>query len=191
MRFNSRQEAIEALRKEVEKMSQIALSTPANFKELSTAISAAGNNVSASTLMRIWGYIESKSSPYVSTLDILSKYVGYHDFNQFCEPSDSDDSDDVISPRISVSRDLEERDRVRLTWEPGRVCMLRYLGGEQFVVEESHNSKLKPTDTFSCALIIDGEPLYLDHLTHQGEPPTAYICGKRSGIHFTIFKRKE
>jgi hypothetical protein len=39
-------------------------------------------------------------------------------------------------------------------------------------------------DTFLCGLIIEGEPLYLDELQHNNEPPVAYVCGKKGGVRF-------
>ena len=42
--------------------------------------------VSASTLMRLWGY-RSGGVPRQTTLDVLARFVGYEDYVQFCRPS--------------------------------------------------------------------------------------------------------
>ena len=44
--------------------------------------------VSASTLMRLWGY-RSGGVPRQTTLDVLARFVGYEDYVQFCRPSPS------------------------------------------------------------------------------------------------------
>ena len=79
---------------------------------------------------------------------------------------------------------LRPGDRLRLTWRPDRVCEVRYEGDLRFTVEASVNTRLQPGDRFQCALLIEGEPLYLDQLCQGMHPPVGYVCGKRDGIRF-------
>ncbi len=175
------------MRLTVERRFGAGVSTPAEFNRLSEDIGMRiGVSLSASTLMRLWGYVASAARPNMSTLNTLARYAGYRDFGQFVNHGgdDSEASEDVVSPRITVAEDLAVRDRVRLTWQPNRECVVRYLGDEQFVVEHALATKLHAGDTFSCALIIEGEPLYLDNLVRAGHPPVAFVCGKRGGVRF-------
>jgi hypothetical protein len=57
-------------------------------------------------------------------------------------------------------------------------------GDLQFRVIASENTRLKAGDTFECSLIIEGEPLYLDHLKQTGQQSISYVCGKLSGVFF-------
>ena len=185
--MNDLEKNVATLRELVERYFGTVVKTPSDFKRLKKDIDARiGVSLSASTLMRVWGYVSSYARPNASTLNALARYVGYSDFRQFIDNggADRDSSEDVVSPRISVSEDLEVRDRVRLTWQPNRECVVRYLGDEQFVVEHALATKLHAGDTFSCALIIEGEPLYLDNLVRAGHPPVAFVCGKRGGVRF-------
>ena len=61
-------------------------------------------------------------------------------------------------------------------------CTFRYLGKEQFVVEEAENSKLKVGDTFYCNLFILGEPLYLSRLVQGNNPPVDFVVGNKGGL---------
>ena len=181
------EEEVAALRMTVERRFGAGVNTPAEFNRLSEDIGVRiGVSLSASTLMRVWGYVASAARPNMSTLNTLARYAGYRDFRQLVDNGgiDREASEDVVSPRITVADDLVVRDRVRLTWQPDRECVVRYLGGGQFVVEQALATKLHPGDTFSCALIIEGEPLYLDNLVRAGNPPVAFVCGKRSGVRF-------
>lgn len=181
------EEKVSALRKAVERRFGAGVSTPAEFKRLSDDIVVRLSvSMSVSTLMRVWGYVASGTRPNASTLNTLARYAGYRDFKQFADGGGAshDSSSDVLSARISVSDDLAVRDRVRLTWQPDRECVVRYLGNEQFVVEQAIKTKLRPGDTFSCALIIEDEPLYLDNLVRTDNPLVAFVCGKRSGVRF-------
>ncbi|MBQ7690919.1 MAG: hypothetical protein IJT30_07015 [Muribaculaceae bacterium] len=185
--MNEKEEYVSALRAAVEQCFQAGVNSPVEFQRLSRGIGErTGVTVSASTLMRVWGYLATSSRPSKSSLNTLARYVGCRDFGHFVDSltANRDSSDDVLSPRISVAEDLAVRDRLRITWQPGRVCVVRYLGNLQFVVEQAQVTKLRPGDTFSCALIIEGEPLYLNNMVRSGEPPVAYVCGKRTGVSF-------
>ena len=41
-------------------------------------------------------------------------------------------------------------------------------------------------DTFNCELFIEGEPLYLSQLIHEGQQPMVYVVGKKDGIRFEV-----
>jgi len=92
----------------------------------------------------------------------------------------------VLSRRLNVANTLRRGDKVRLTWQPDRICDIEYLGELEFRVVLSENTRLKAGDTFECNLIIEGEPLYLDNLRQGSHQPIAYVCGKKSGVLFEI-----
>lgn len=143
--------------------------------------------ISVSTLKRIWGYTNTQSTPSQSTLDVLARYVGYADYDAFCTSVTDIGtivSNPVMSRHINVGTDLKENDRLLLTWAPNRQCRVRYLGNQQFQVEESQNTRLRAGDYFQCGIIIEGEPLYLANLLQPGRLATNYVCGKQGGIRF-------
>ena len=108
----------------------------------------------------------------------------------FCSGDEDGGSDDVLSPRISVLTDLAPRDHVLLRWSGDHEILVRYLGGGQFVIERSENSKLSVGDTFNCHLIIEGHPAYFDNLVHQNEPIRCYACGSNHGVHYEVMPAK-
>lgn len=165
-----------------------SMRTPRDFEYLSGSIfKRLREMVSVSTLKRIWGYVGGEVEPRRATLDILARFLGYADFNDFEERvgSGERESAEVMSRRLGVE-DLMVGDRVLLTWLPDRECLVEYQGDLQFRVMESKGTRLMPGDTFRCSLFIEGEPLFLDALTRTGQPPVAYVCGKRSGIRFEL-----
>ena len=90
----------------------------------------------------------------------------------------------MLSRRLSVANSLVPGDRLRLTWQPERICDIDYLGELRFKVIASEKTRLHGGDTFECSLIVEGEPLYLDNLIQDNRPPIAYVCGKKSGVNF-------
>ena len=82
-------------------------------------------------------------------------------------------------------------DRLLLTWHPDRRCVIEHQGSGQFRVAEAENTKLAVGDTFECALMMEGEPLYVGNLTHllaDGSTmgPVSYLAGKQGGVTFEV-----
>ena len=178
----------EQLRSEIETALKKKLCTPKDFEFLRERIYARLHIlVSRTTLMRLWGYVDEDVTPRKGTLDILAQFIGYQDWDGYCQNSllpKEQQSSPILSRRLSVARELNGGERLRLTWQPDRVCDIEYLGDLQFRVIASENTRLKPGDTFECSLIIEGEPLYLDHLKQDAQQTISYVCGKKSGVMF-------
>lgn len=188
VRENTINACITRLRKEVERSHGKPARTRKDFEALSEAVfRRTGTLLSATTLMRLWGYVNERVNPRGGTLTALARFVGcrdWHDFTDRDEEWAQRQSGTVLSERIDVDKDLRRGDLVRLSWRPGRICDARYLGDRKFRIERTVATSLPTGATFSCALIISGEPLYLDRVRVEGSGPVAYVCGKRDGVRF-------
>ena len=189
MNDNINKAMIAALRREIETAVNRRLATPKDFDALREMIfSRLHILVSATTLKRIWGYLDDNVCTRRSTLDILARYVGYADFEAFENGAAAEGgelpSNPIMARRIDVDEQLQPGDLLRLTWQPGRVCDVEYRGERLFCVVASQNTRLCAGNTFKCSLMIEDEPLYIDSLIADGSAPVAYVCGKRSGIRF-------
>ena len=175
-------ETCEQLRSDIETALKKKLQTPKDFEFLRERLYARLHMlVSRTTLMRFWGYINEDVSPRKATLDILTQFLGYQDWDGYCQNSllpKEQQSSPIMSRRLSVANELNKGERLRLTWQP------EYLGDLTFKVIASENTRLQPGDTFECSLIVEGEPLYLDNLIQGQKLPTAYVCGKKAGVLF-------
>ena len=175
------------LRLRIEASIKRKIETPADFDFLRGIIwERTHEQISTSTLKRLWGYVDGVDSARNSTLNVLSKALGYENWDAFIlklKSENVDNSDLVMSESVSSS-DLKIGDRLMIAWQPNRVCRLKYLGDNQFEVMESHNSKLKVGDTFRCGLFILGEPVYINDLRQNngtGEPKL-FVIGNKSGL---------
>lgn len=93
-------QALAKLRDKIEDAIGRKMKTPKDFEFLSEQVfEKLHETVSATTLKRIWGYLSEASIPRISTLDILSQYVGYTDWASFME--------DASSLAIHESQDAE------------------------------------------------------------------------------------
>lgn len=190
---DSQQQNIEALKKALETAAEMKFDSPKAFDKLRHFIyNRTGDYVSKTTLMRIWGYVKEPLNTRPSTLTVLSKAVGYKDWDDFTNRIDTDPESTISSSykygrNINVISDLKEGQTLTLYWDPGRECKVRYLGGMRFEVLDSRNTRLLAGDTFYCNLIIAGHPLHLSGVTRGRSKPVAYICGCRhGGIQYEI-----
>lgn len=79
-------ENIMRLQQAIEEVACRSMRTPKDFDYLSELIKERlHETVSASTLKRFFGYVSSPSLPRQNTLDILSTFVGYKDWEAFCQ----------------------------------------------------------------------------------------------------------
>lgn len=176
----------EGLKSHVERAFGNSIRTPKEFESLRESIMRhTGVLLSATTLKRLWGYLDEPVAPRESTLNILASYAGWPSWKEFASGVVPEiESGTVAKLRINVRKDLAKGDIIRLLWHPERICDVEYLGDMEFKVISAQNTRLRPGDLFSCSLIISGEPLYMDNVRRDGAEMGVYVCGRRSGIGF-------
>ena len=145
------------------------------------------DHISETTLERLWNYsTRGYETVSLRTLNVLCAFIGERDWENFLVSlkDKSSSESDLFSTEYVETKDLLPGDRLKIGWQPDRLCIVRYLGGNRFVVEESRNGKLCKGDTFSCLQFILHQPLYLDHLTdNEGNlRGVRYGAGLKHGI---------
>ena len=181
--MNNTSPEIQELLKRIEERTGIKPKSPADFDRLSDIIwKQAHETISSSTLKRLWGYFKGVGAIRNSTLVILSKFLGFKGWDDFLAHLNQDNgSDPVLSPLVKAE-ELNEGDRITVSWKPNRRCTFRYLGNQKFIVEAAENSKLKAGNNFSCSVFILGAPLYLTDLVQNDNASTTFVAGKKDGL---------
>lgn len=171
---------------EVEKRYGRRLATSSDFEALSVIIEhESGDVISASTLKRLWGYVTMKPVPRQSTLDVLSRYVGNKNFYSFCQHIKNDNlfESRFFSTKSVLASDLNPGAILIIGWAPDRLVQLEYLGGGEFVVKKSENSKLLENDRFMATCFYIGYPLLIPRILRGGEYTPSYIAGATEGLN--------
>ena len=153
---------VDILKDTIEKKFGRKLRTPADYNALSLSIvKDVKENISLSTLKRIWKYVKSTHTPSENTLSIIS---------------------------INM---LMPGDEIEFSWVPDRYCRVVYLGSGSFRILEARNSKIRVGDTFCTGLFSEGNPLYMTNLQHEGSTaPKNYVAGMRNGIKNLKLKKR-
>ena len=176
---------IQALLRAVEETFGRSVASTSHFTALSYTIeSVTGNYMSDSTLKRLWNYVPSAAAPRISTLDILSQYAGYRNFNAFCDKlrQDNKNSSEFFTSVYIASEDIPKDGCIEFGWSPDRLVTLRHLGECRFRVESSRNSKLQPGDEFETASFMTSYPLYISRILRKGEWTSSFVAGKNGGL---------
>lgn len=180
---------IAALRGEVERVFGTPLHTHADFVSLTEAIEVVlHEHISPTTLERVWGY-STRHYDTVSrrTLDVLARYAKRTNWDDFCRHlrKTAGTESDFFTDGILSAASLAIGTRLRLGWQPDRVCEVRYLGDYRFVVENATNGSLRVGDSFSCLQFQLGKLLYMDCFQRADEPSgenQRYAVGRENGL---------
>ena len=180
---------IAALRRVAEESFGGQLKTHVHFVALTDAIeSVLREHISPTTLERVWGY-STRHYDTVSrrTLDVLARYAGQGSWDEFCTrlKDEAGSESDFFTEGIMAVSALKEGTRLRLGWQPDRVCEVRYMGNYRFVVECVANGSLRVGDTFSCMQFQLGRLMYMDCFQRDGETPAEnqrYAVGRENGL---------
>lgn len=183
----SEQELQRILIGRLEKIVGRALSTSADYQYMSDCIATRiGEYISPTTIKRINGYLSEPVKARRSTLNILSRVVGYEGYDDFCANAmvSECDSDPARGNWLDVS-ELTRGDRVELTWFPDRRCLICFLGEDLWEVVDSEATRLRAGQRFRCRHIIAGEPLQI-LLEPSALTPrmVGYVCGRQHGVRF-------
>lgn len=161
--------------------------TPLDFDWLNLRIwEVCHENLSATTLKRLWGYIDDAHAPRHTTLCILCRLLGYASWEGYLETLSAQhkEESELFASKGIRADDLQTGDRVDVAWRPNRRATLRYDGNYRFTIVETENGKLHVGDTCSAVCFLENRPMYLDNLVQDNQPPKTYVAGKRHGLTY-------
>jgi hypothetical protein len=138
--------------------------------------------ISASTIKRLFGLAKGINEPRLYTLDVLSVYLGYRNYDELLAEFQLVNSSEFEIVEEINSKDLRINAELSLDYEPNRSLKLRYLGDSSFELLEAMNSKLKANDILIVRHIVRNYPLFLRNVIRQEKSLGAYTAAKISGI---------
>ena len=173
-----------ALREAVQQRISRSMNISSDFDFLASDISnQTRERIAVNTLKRLWGYSNGYATSRRFTLNVLARYAGFNDWEDFYRNLHENAASQVFNADTVDVLNLNPGQRLELRWHPERRVVIEYQGDNNFVVLESVNAKLKAGDSFRCQAFVNGQPLTITNLLHEGnDHPVNYICGKQGGI---------
>lgn len=169
----------------VEKKYAQSLRTSTDFDGFSLCLKKQmGEVVSTSTLKRLWGYVNDQHRPRTHTLDLLSRYIGYEHFGDFCQwlKSSTVYNSSFFTARQVLTKELHPGAELEIGWSPNRYLRLCYQGEALFEVTEAKQSKLQAGDRFEVMSFLMGQPLSLPYVLRDGVRTSPFIAGRNGGL---------
>lgn len=162
-----------------------SLDAPSDFEEFSLYLYKHTEEViSASTLKRLCGYVKYPHNTRKYTLDVLSRFVGYNSFEEYCawlKTSPAYNSS-FFSTKQIASSDLKIGQYLEIGWSPNRYLLIRYNGNNTYSIEKAKSSKLQAGDCFETDCFYIGYPLYLPYVIHDNQRTKPFIAGRNGGL---------
>ena len=156
------------------------LKSPNDFQCLIDILPNEGK-LSMSTLKRLWQYVPNEHKTRETTLDILSKLLGYKNWMEYCMKHSNIQESDFLTG-INTQRDIATESVVLLRWEPNRECLIKKTESGRFLVVEAKNTKLQVGDEFFTAWLEKGKPLLATQFIRNEISQPDYIAGRRNGL---------
>ena len=179
---------IEKLKQAIEKKAGRTMRSPVDFDRLSYLIHENNREqISPSTLKRLWGYVSSSHMPRYSSLSTLARYIGYPDWDAFCQSSPTITESYFFTSETIHSANLQPGKRLKIAWNPDRQCTIEYQGNSTFSVIESFNTQINKGDSFQVEHFYLHQPLILTNLCRRITPtsfsePINYAIGYQTGL---------
>jgi hypothetical protein len=146
-----------------------------------------GDRISPSTLKRIFGFINPPGSPSLYTLDVISHFLGFLDWEDLQQKMVNNGIDSHMlanDDRFIRSEDIIEGQMLELGYAPERQLVLLCIGKSQFRIIETVNSSLRPNDVLEIFLFGEKFPLYVNSVCRDQKNLGPFIGAKRTGIDY-------
>ncbi len=144
--------------------------------------------ISETTLKRMLGLVgenspERNRTPHISTMDILAKWLGYENYKALLrEVGEEDYSSEFTSMQTIDVNNLDEGTQIQVRYEPSRTIVMTYLGGGQFMINESKNSKLLKGDRIKLTHLVLGQEMIVTEVIRNDRNLGGYRAAKDGGL---------
>ena len=143
-----------------------------------------GVKLGATTLKRLLGFTSENAKPRLTTLNIISNYLGFESYEFLKNAIENRGDSDFDNVTLSVSSKSMDRDaELSLSYAPNRRLKLRHILNDKFEVTKSINGSLQEGDIIFVDNFISGLPMIAKDVIRDGESLGRYIAGSKFGIN--------
>ncbi len=80
------------------------------------------------------------------------------------------------------TKNLSEGTQIQLRYEPSRVIVMTYLGDDEFLINETKNSKLQKGDRIRLTHFVQGQEMIVSEVIRDGRSLGGYRAAKDGGV---------
>ena len=163
----------------------VPLKKSVDFEILAQAIKdKTGEGLGTNTLKRICGYKTRQVEPRHSTMDVIARYLGFSDYDNFLMEIGEDADISMFSPiKLIESTQLVKGTRIKVNYEPNREFELEYAEDGRFVVIDIKGSRnIHVGDVMKITQLAIGHRFVAAHVWRDGKDLGVYEAAKENGI---------
>ncbi len=172
------------------KKAGVDVTTAAGSEWLCRDIAArTGENLGINTVKRFTGAAAEDVNPRQTTLDIISRYLGYRDWPEMKRAVYGNSSSRFKFPdRMIDARGVPVGGTVTLQWDPDRKIRIRHLRYAKYEVVEAENSKLQAGDILYLDKLMTRYPLFVRSVTRAGQELGPYTAAEEYGLTSVVIE---
>ena len=137
--------------------------------------------VSASTLLRLYGFVKGIREPRLYTLDILAEYLGHKGWQELMASFEKQSEAPVKILEQLKPQQIKKGQTVELKYQPGKVIELKKIENV-FTVVSTNEKRLQLNDEVKFNLLELHHPLTFVHLIREGKSLGRFQLAMVSGI---------
>ena len=142
-----------------------------------------GEWLGLSTLKRLFGLVSNSHMPRLSTLNIMSRYLGYENYSEFELENGVEELVSEFTEIESIeTENLKAGEIVSLRYNPDRRITMKYTGEGWFVIVSSYGSKLMKGDRLRVSQFVKNFQFFVSDVKRDGQSLGSYVGAKQGGI---------
>jgi hypothetical protein len=140
------------------------------------------SKISGSTMKRLFGIIPTKHNPSLYTLDVLSIYLGYANYDELINEFRTH-----LEPLRSNIKELSSMEitpklKFKVSYDKKFYFTLERLENQTLRISETNDARWKKDDLIEFKRILINYPLFIDNHIRLGIPKGEAIVGKVLGV---------
>jgi hypothetical protein len=140
------------------------------------------SKISGSTMKRLFGIIPTKHNPSLYTLDVLSTYLGYANYDELINEFRTHLEPLRSNLKELNSSEITPRLKFKVSYDKKFYITLERLENQSLCISESNDSRWKKDDLIEFKRILINYPLFIDNYIRLGVTKGEVIVGKVLGV---------
>jgi len=140
------------------------------------------SKISGSTIKRLFGIIPTKHNPSLYTLDVLSTYLGYANYDELINELRTHLEPLRSNLKELNSNEITPRLKFKVSYDKKFYITIERLDNQSLCISESNDSRWKKDDLIEFKRILINYPLFIDNYIRLGVTKGEVILGKVLGV---------
>lgn len=140
------------------------------------------SKISGSTIKRLFGIIPTKHNPSLYTLDVISTYLGYANYDELISEFRAHIEPLRSNLKELNSHEIQPRFKFKVSYDKKFYFTIERSENRNLCICESNDPRWKKDDILEFKRILINYPLFIDNYVRQGVPKGEAIVGKILGV---------